>query len=108
MTNKRLGAVFGSEEPWQQRALCAKAPELVRAQFTRDDYNIRFDKNNVFFNKAVALCRRCPVRKECRDWNDKMERYSVIPVMLTSLFAGETPRMRAARRLRKRRSKEEI
>lgn len=51
---------------------------------------------------ALACCARCPVRKECRDFNDEME-VGLAPGAWTGIWAGELPQGREVRRSREAR-----
>lgn len=100
MNNRDLFVALPGTD-WHEKALCARAPGRLREQFVRSEYNSRKDAENKDFQDALALCRRCPVRNQCREWNDEVENCSTSPATMGSLFAGETPVKRAERRRRR-------
>jgi hypothetical protein len=51
-----------------------------------------------------ALCRSCPVRRECRDFVDDME-FGQTDSKCHGFWAGETVKERLARRRKKRRKR---
>lgn len=73
---------FASE--WSDRAACRGMP-----------LDMFFDSER--WSGALATCARCPVRDECRTWNDRQEAALAFGA-LAGVFGGETPRQRTRRR----------
>lgn len=81
---------------WASRAACAGVdPELFfpdAGQGQIRDYT-----------RARAICSRCPVLTDCRDWNDRMERgKSWTALRECGMYHGETPWERIKRRRQER------
>lgn len=56
------------------------------------------------YDEARAICARCPVFTQCREWGDKVERRSH-ENPLYGFLAGESPSGREDRRVREKRAR---
>lgn len=75
-------------EPWWERAECkgVENPDI----FYLTDYPLAV-------RAALACCARCPVRRECREFNDELEA-GLAPSGWSGIWAGERTEDRAIRR----------
>lgn len=70
----------------------------------QDDAACRGRDTNIFMRQARqkearAICAKCPVLAECREWNDAWEGDNVTQNSLIGIFAGESPGERCDRRI---------
>ena len=75
---------------WMNDAACAGMS--INIFFPRDDEYEEHD-----FSTARVVCAGCPVRAECRAWNDRIE---TMPGnhLAFGFWGGETPKERSKRR----------
>jgi WhiB family redox-sensing transcriptional regulator len=96
--------IIGGHNIW--RVAPGATFELVEPQEWMSDAACRGVEPEVFFpstdgwNRARAICAECPVAGQCREWNDRAEGGVTTVGILYGLYAGETPKERAARRKR--------
>lgn len=95
MSNRDLFVALSGTD-WHGKALCATVPLDVRSEFVRDWYDSRTPHPS--WEDALSLCRRCPVLRKCRDWNDERENMSTTSGNLAGIFGAELPRQRTQRR----------
>lgn len=70
-------------EQWKDRALCQFDPEIFFPERGRDTED-----------EAVAVCRRCPVVKECLNWTLELDASSTSADQLNGVCGGLTQKMR--------------
>lgn len=70
-------------EPWRDSALCQFDPEIFFPERDRDTEG-----------EAVAVCRRCPVVKECLNWTLELDARSTSIVQINGVSGGLTQKMR--------------
>jgi hypothetical protein len=74
-------------EPWMDDAACTGRSELFLAP-----------RSGKAAAQARAICSGCVVAVSCRRWNEEQEAGTTNVAGLAGIYAGETPKERAARR----------
>ena len=79
--------VFGGREGWKKRAACSGA-----------DPNMFFPERGDSCAEAVAICRSCPVREDCRE-------YAIADPWLHGIWGGTSQEGRRAIRAAQRQAR---
>lgn len=86
-------ANYWMREKWVRRALCAQCGVSADLFFSPEEGPEKED--DPYYDDALMFCYFCPVRVECRDYADRVEKGQK---RLFGVIGGEDPFERQARR----------